>query len=340
MINRRHVLRGSGIAAGAAALGLAGISPASAAGQPSPPAFLPLPESVKPLPVNADGYRLERVGRNGYVLIYQYVQSVFVVTRTGVVLVDAPPLTSKVLRAAIASVTNKPVTHFFYTHSHADHVAGVTNYPRATRIAHRDTATLLTLHNDPSRPKPHVVINEDHKVLYIGGEEIHVVYPGANHESGNILVHFPAQGLTAMSDVVMPGWAPYRAWGNADYLPGILAGHDAILGTDFTTYVGGHIYRTGTRAEVRQSREFFLDFWTTTQKTLGNISLPEIQAGLAEPLNGWAAQKVWIDRIAQSVMSEMIDRWGTKIAAVDTFTADCAGAAAVSILTDAPVDFP
>ena len=62
-----------------------------------------------------------------------------------------------------------------------------------------------------------------------------------------------------MTDVVMPGWAPYRGWGNADYPPGMLAAHDAILATDFDTYVGGHVYRIGTRDDVQQSRDFLLD---------------------------------------------------------------------------------
>jgi len=35
--------------------------------------------------------------------------------------------------------------------------------------------------------------------------------------------------LAQMSDVVMPGCAPYRGWGNADYPAGILLAHDAIL---------------------------------------------------------------------------------------------------------------
>jgi hypothetical protein len=77
-------------------------------------------------------------------------------------------------------------------------------------------------------------------VLSISGEEVQLIYPGPNHEVGNILVHFPAQKLTVMTDVVMPGWAPYRGWGNADYPPGMPAAHDAILATDFGTYVGGY----------------------------------------------------------------------------------------------------
>ncbi len=347
VIDRRSLMRRGGVAAGALALGagLPGQASARAAGtDPAPsegpvPAFLPLPEHSKPLPVNADGYRLERVGRNGYVVISGFVQNIFVVTREGVVLMDAPPTTSPAVEKAIASVTNKPVTHLIYSHDHFDHIGGATNFPGAIRIAHRDTASLLAVHNDPARPLPHKVIHENHKVLHVGGEEIHLIYPGPNHEAGNILVHFPAQRLAQMTDIVMPGWAPYRAWGNADYMPGILTAHDAILDLDFDTYVGGHVYRTAQRAEVRQSREFFLDLWSTTKKKAGDISFAEVTAALAEPANLWAAQKVWIDKVAQSVTSELIDRWGTKIAAVDTFTADTVGAAIVSINTDVPVNF-
>jgi len=51
-----------------------------------------------------------------------------------------------------------------------------------------------------------------------------------------------------MTDVVNArAGRPTGGWGNADYPPGMLAAHDAILATGFDTYVGGHVYRTGTR---------------------------------------------------------------------------------------------
>src|SRR5258706_7341544 len=87
--------------------------------------FLPLPQSVLPLPEGPEGYRLQRAGERGYVVISGFVQAAFVVTGEGVVLVDAPPALDGKIQAAIASVTDKPVTHFIYTHSHADHVGAV-----------------------------------------------------------------------------------------------------------------------------------------------------------------------------------------------------------------------
>jgi glyoxylase-like metal-dependent hydrolase (beta-lactamase superfamily II) len=91
--------------------------------------YLPLPQSVLPLPEGPEGYRLQRAGERGYVVISGFVQAAFVVTDEGVILVDAPPALDGKIQAAIASVTYKQVTHFIYTHSHLDHVGAVTKSP-------------------------------------------------------------------------------------------------------------------------------------------------------------------------------------------------------------------
>jgi glyoxylase-like metal-dependent hydrolase (beta-lactamase superfamily II) len=301
--------------------------------------YLPLPAQALPEDDGPDGYRLQKAGENGYVVIVGFVQSVFVVTDDGVVVVDAPPSHIDKLPAAIRSVTNKPVTHFIYTHSHWDHVGGVSQFPDATRIAHEEAARLLRFHNDPARPLPQETFDGDHKSLVIGGEPIELLYPGPNHEVGNILVYFPNQKLAVFTDLVMPGWAPYRGWGNADYPPGMLAAHDAILALDFDTYVGGHVYRTGTKQDVQQSRDFFLDLWNTTTKKMGEVSWADATAGI-EAANAWAAQAAWMEEISAQVTAELVERWGTILAGVDTFTPATVASAVVSISTDTPKNFP
>jgi len=56
-----------------------------------PEHFLPLPKQARPQQDPAEGYRLQRAGDAGYVVISGFVQSCFVVTSGGVVVVDAPP---------------------------------------------------------------------------------------------------------------------------------------------------------------------------------------------------------------------------------------------------------
>ncbi len=113
--------------------------------------FLPLPPSVLPLPEGPGGYRLQRAGERGYVVISGFVQAAFVVTGEGVVLVDAPPALDGKIQAAIASVTDQQVTHLIYTHSHADHVGAVTKFPGPRRIAHEEARAAA---GQPRRPGP------------------------------------------------------------------------------------------------------------------------------------------------------------------------------------------
>jgi len=142
-----------------------------------------------------------------------------------------------------------------------------------------------------------------------------------------------------MSDILTPGWAPYRAWGNADFPPGMLAAHDAILATDFTVYAGGHGYRCGTRADVERSRELLIDLITTTKRYMGEVSYGKAAAEVEQD-NVWAAQALWIDRIGDAVMAELVGRWADRVAGMDAFTKDNVGCMAVSLAADGPVNFP
>src|SRR5260370_19066065 len=116
--------------------------------------FLPLPEQARTIADPAEGYRLQRVGDAGYVVISGIVQSSFVVTSGGVVVVDAPPALAEKIPAAIKRVTDQPVTHFIYTHSHYDHVGSASPFPCADLIAHSATARLLAGYAHPGRPPP------------------------------------------------------------------------------------------------------------------------------------------------------------------------------------------
>ncbi len=301
--------------------------------------FLPLPEQARPIADPAEGYRLQRVGDAGYVVISGIVQSSFVVTSGGVVVVDAPPALAEKIPAAIKRVTDKPVTHFIYTHSHYDHVGSASRFPGAELIAHAETARILAVHADPERPLPTRTFEGEQMTLEVGDETIELRYPGPNHDTGNILVYAPRHRLVQMSDVVMPGWAPYRGWGNADYPPGILLAHDAILKVDFDTYVGGHVYRTGTRKDVEESREFFLDLWHGTLKAMGEVPFGDYAAQV-EPGNAWAAQTIWFDAVANQVTAQLVAKWKDRLGGVDTFTHDTVIAAIISISTDAPKHMP
>ena len=298
----------------------------------TPPAYLPLPAQAQPPPATAQGYRLQKVGQSAYVVIAGFTQAVFVVTPAGVVLIDAPPALAEVLAPAIRSVTDKPVTYVILSHDHYDHIGAVTRFPGATLVAHQTTAQILSVLPDPRRPTPALVFSGERYTLTVGGERFELIYPGPTHEIGDIIVYVPRDRLAVMTDVVIPGWAPYLAWGDADYIPGYFKAYDALLKLDFDTYVGGHVYRTGTRQDVEDSRAYMIDLWTWTQQEMK--ATPQHPA--PEAANVWATQKIWFDQIADRVTARLVAKWKDRLAATDVFTRETVMAAIVSIVTDNP----
>ena len=79
------------------------------------------PSKLNPAIDPRKGNAVESLGDGAYFVTDGLYQAMFVVTRKGVVLVDAPPTLGTKLPKAIAEVTRRPVRYFIYSHEHADH---------------------------------------------------------------------------------------------------------------------------------------------------------------------------------------------------------------------------
>ncbi|MFG2359930.1 hypothetical protein [Streptomyces sp. NPDC048521] len=119
--------RASVAAAVPTAASLLGGFPGSAAAADSPdlPDYAPIPSVSGGPALNADGYFVRQIKGNLYWVTDSYYQAMFLTTRDGVVLADAPPTLGHNLLRAIREVTRasaKPsrVTHLVCSHSHAD----------------------------------------------------------------------------------------------------------------------------------------------------------------------------------------------------------------------------
>jgi hypothetical protein len=87
--------------------------------------YMDVPESAKGPAIDpAKGYRIQELGKGLYLVTDNAYQSMFMVYEKGVVVIDAPPSYAQSIPKAIAEVTDKPITHIVYSHSHADHIGG------------------------------------------------------------------------------------------------------------------------------------------------------------------------------------------------------------------------
>src|SRR5260370_33380798 len=121
-----------------------------------------VPEEAKGPAVDpAKGYRLQRLGRNLYMVTDNAYQSMFLIYEGGVVVVDAPTSYAALIPKAIAEVTDKPITHLVYSHAHKDQIAGPRGLSGAPGIiAHARTTNLLARDNRPHEPAPTVTFGD------------------------------------------------------------------------------------------------------------------------------------------------------------------------------------
>lgn len=327
------------VASGATSRDTAGTAPSSAppgaAGAPYPrmPALAPIgvrvdkyldvPEAAKGPPIDpAKGYRTQRLGDGLFMVTDGSYQSMFMTYEGGVVVVDAPPSYAAKLPAAIAEITNKPITHVVYSHFHKDHIGGVRGLlgGHPIIVAQAETNRLLGRAKDPDRPLATVTFDRSYR-LAVGSQVLELSYREAAHAPGNIFIYAPKQKTLMIVDVVFPGWMPWRRLALAQDVPAYFAQVKEIAGWDFETLVGGHVARAGTRADVALQLAFMEDLKNAAAAALKKTT-PGEGLDASDRTNPWAVFDSYIDRVVIECVNQLTPRWSGKLAAFDVYVWD------------------
>jgi glyoxylase-like metal-dependent hydrolase (beta-lactamase superfamily II) len=281
-----------------------------------------IPESARGPAVDpGKGYRLQDLGDGLYMVTDNIYQSMFLVYDRGVVVVDAPPNYAKRIPQAIAEVTKNPITHVIYSHSHIDHIGGITALGgQSTIIAQEETARLLKRAADSNRPVPTITFKDSY-TLDVGGKKLELSYHGDAHEPGNIFINAPAQKVLMVVDVIFPGWMPWRRFAVAHDIPGHFEQVELIRKLPWATLVSGHVARTGTHADVDLQFEFNQDIKAAAAKALATTK-PGETLNPADGGNPWAGYDDFIDRVALQCVNSITPKWSQKLAAFDVYVWD------------------
>jgi glyoxylase-like metal-dependent hydrolase (beta-lactamase superfamily II) len=340
--NRRKFLKRASVAAAvpAAASLLGGLSgTAAAADSPGLPDYAPIPSASVGPALNADGYFVGQIKGNLYWVTDSGYQAMFLTTREGVVLVDAPPTIGHNLLRAIEEVTRangrpSKVTHLVYSHSHTDHIGAASLFGKdVVRIGHTENRRLLRRDADPNRPAPTVTF-DDHYVLQVGGERLELAYHGPNHSPDNIFIHAPDYATLMVVDVFYPGWVPFRNLAQSQDIPDWIKAHDIAMDYPFKTLVGGHLGRLGVRADVTIQKEYVDDLLASTRAVEASLDPTPFYEKYGPSGNSWAIFKAYLDAVATTAAAPVAAKYTGILASADVFTVDNAMAMIESLRID------
>ncbi len=306
-----------------AILALSAVLPSSSA-MAKDEMFAPVPATaVGPAIDQEVGFIVEELGRDLYLVNDGTYQMMFLTTGEGIIVVDAPPSMGPNILAAIAGVTDEPITHVVCSHAHRDHIGAASVYPDDAVIIAQDATTAhLTQKNDPNRPVPTQSFT-DNMTLTVGSQTLQLDYRGLGHSPGNIHIYAPEQKVLMVVDIVFPGWVPFKDLAVAESIDGFVEAHDLILDYDFDHYIGGHLTRAGTRADVETQKAYVADIVQAAGTANGAMDFGAAFGAAAArggQSNPYAIINILFDNIARQCADEVEEKWRDRLGGVDIFT--------------------
>ena len=214
------------------------------------------------------------------------VNVAFIVTDAGVVLIDTGPSLAygKALRAAIATVTDKPIIQVFLTHHHPDHALGNQAFADVPIAALEGTKQLLAEQGDHMAENMYRIIGDQMRgtevvlptqiieagVIEIGGHPLQLLAL-TGHTSADLVILDQRTGVLFAGDLVFyqralatPNTPGLEAWladiSTLQNLPWtlIVPGHGP-LATDNQPFVQMHDYLTWLDSTLREAAQRGLD---------------------------------------------------------------------------------
>jgi glyoxylase-like metal-dependent hydrolase (beta-lactamase superfamily II) len=225
---------------------------------------------------------ITRVTYDTYRFQNQFHVNMFVITGEGVVVTD--PINAEAaawLKTEIAKITDEPITHLIYSHSHGDHASGGTEYGEVPNvIMHQNAPEDIDLVEATERFSKQMTFT-------VGSKTFELTYLGPGHGTDMIAMVVRPDEVAFVVDVVSSKRLFYRDFPGAN-VDDWIAQVRRVNELDFDILVGGH-GPMGVKRDVG----------------LGIAYLEELRAAV---LNGLKAGKS-VDELKREIKMEKYRDW-------------------------------
>jgi glyoxylase-like metal-dependent hydrolase (beta-lactamase superfamily II) len=183
-----------------------------------------------------------------------------------------------------------------------------------------------------------VVFDHDY-TLTVGEQTLVLSDKGPNHSAGNLFIYAPAQKVLMLVDVVYPGYMPYPNLGVTVDVHGYESAHRQALTYDFTDFIGGHVDRLGTRADVQTSLDFVRELRVEAAAALGEEPFPAfLQRTADRGSQTWFAHDDYERERVDACYRHMFGRWDGRLKGADRFLRSHCWTMIVALAVDVQAD--
>jgi glyoxylase-like metal-dependent hydrolase (beta-lactamase superfamily II) len=234
---------------------------------------------------------------NVYIFRYQGHQSMFVVTKDGVIATDPiglfRPQAVKTYIEEIQKVTKAPIKYVIYSHHHYDHIAGGKPFKDlgAKFVAHKNAKTRLMQTKYADVVIPDEVVDTK-KTITLGGTTLELNYVGRNHSDNSLVMRLPKEKIIYVVDFIPLQGLQFR---NMPDTANPIEQEESIkkvLAMDWDKMIPGHPgpggRQTGTKKDVQDQINYLTELSAEVKKAAADnkcfdtamkeIKLPKYEA--------------------------------------------------------------
>ena len=223
------------------------------------------------------------LGHGVYLLGWQGGDSLTLVGDHGVLLVDTSVAAmGDKIKAAIAKLSDKPITLIINTHAHADHFGANEALAKggARIVAHDNLrermakGQYLAAFNQTIPPSPlaalPMVTYADAMTLHVDGETVQLFHPPSAHTDNDTLVHFKrANVIHASGTIGGDGGYPFFDMSSGGSLAGMIVAEDKMLSlADDKTRIVADEGEPATTETLKASRDMLVTLRARVQKLI------------------------------------------------------------------------
>jgi len=231
---------------------------------------------------------ITKIAGNVYRFQNNFHFSVFVITGGGVVVSD--PINADAaawLKAEIAKLTDQPITHLFYSHSHGDHASGGASFGEVGTVIAQANAPASIAGVSPTTRF------DDEMNFTVGGNRFELTYLGPGHGADLTAMVIRPENVGFIVDAVSAKRLPYRDFpgANVDHWANQVRKVEAL---DFTVFAPGH-GGMGVKADVTSGRVYMEELRAQVLAGLqAGRSVEELSASVTMgKYKSWGSYEQW-----------------------------------------------
>jgi glyoxylase-like metal-dependent hydrolase (beta-lactamase superfamily II) len=231
---------------------------------------------------------ITRVTYDVYRFQNRFHVNMFVITENSVVVTD--PINAEAaawLRAEIEKITDNPITHLIYSHSHSDHARGGTEYGDVPHvIAHRNAPEDIDLVEPTIR-------FDDTQSIDVDGKTFELTYLGPGHGTDLIAIVVRPDDVAFVVDAVSSKRLFYRDFPGAD-VDDWISQVEKVDSLDFDILIGGH-GPVGVKRDVRLGLDYLRELRARVLQGLeSGLSIEEVKETVTmDDYRDWANYDQW-----------------------------------------------